>query len=76
VSVPAAISRQAASAAGMDTPDLRWRPVGNDVEGIPKLCVDAPAATLARSWRRGLLRGVVDPPQPKSLVAMEVTCRP
>ena len=46
-SVPVVMSRQAASAAGMDTPDLRWRPVGIDVEGSPMLWTEVPAATLA-----------------------------
>ena len=46
-SIPVVMSRQAASAAGMDTPDLRWRPVGIDVEGSPMLWTEVPAATLA-----------------------------
>jgi adenylate cyclase len=48
-SVPVVMSQQAARAAGMDAPDLRWRPVGIDVGGIPMLWAEVPAATLAAS---------------------------
>jgi class 3 adenylate cyclase len=48
------ISRQAALGAGMDGPELDWRPVGIDIDGTPMLWSEVSAAEIKSAFAGAL----------------------